>query len=97
MNFGSIPVVTAIVLPLSGIYYTFNVYVLTFRKILFTNFGSFVSYNYVMPFCIGDFFVGLFIGIGFVCGQRKTTNTVPTIKIVHFHFISQMTNKHDFI
>src|SRR6056297_883238 len=88
MYFGSIPGIAIFALPLSVFKPTLNIYLITFAQIFFANLGSLVSYNDIMPICIGDAFACLFACVRFICSNRKPTYAPTAFKIMHLYLVA---------
>ena len=82
MDLGRISIIPFIVLPLASFNPSFNIYFITFLQVLFTDLGRLISNNDIVPLGIRYLFVGLFIRIGFISCQGKSSNTIPIIKIM---------------
>jgi hypothetical protein len=44
-----------------------------------------------MPLCRSDLFIGSFVDVYFIGGQLKSSNTIASIKIMHFDIIAKKT------
>ena len=97
LDFGRVLSHAIFSLPLASLDSAFDINLVAFRKVFFSNFVRFVANDEVVPFGRGNLFVGLAINVNLICSQRKACDTIASFEIMHFYLIAKMANEHDFV